>query len=53
MVFKDRGGQRAHEGKLFFTCASWKDSIKMKRLANFNQICFKTFLHEGNLDLYK
>jgi hypothetical protein len=31
----------------------WKESFKMKHLANFNQTWYKHFLHDGNSSFFK
>jgi hypothetical protein len=40
-------------GETIFTFVYWKESFKMKHLANFNQTWSKTFLHDGNSSLFK
>jgi hypothetical protein len=40
-------------GGTIFTFVYWKESFKMKHLANFNQTWNKHFLHDGNSSVFK
>jgi hypothetical protein len=39
-------------GETIFTFVYWKESFKMKNLANFNQTWYKHFLHDDNSSLF-
>jgi hypothetical protein len=47
MVPKGQGGET------IFAFLYWKESFKMKHLANFSQTWYKRFLHDGNSSLFK
>jgi hypothetical protein len=43
------GGKR---GEIIFTFVYWKESFKIKYLANFNQTWYTHFLHDGKIQVY-
>jgi hypothetical protein len=40
-------------GEIIFTSVYWKELVRRKNLANFNQTWYKSFLHERNSSLFK